>query len=175
MIGLERGRVRLAIDNNGEWDFEFEQEKKRLTVLLEQYIVDIQHIGSTAIRGIVAKPIIDIAIGLKNWKDVSAVKGILEHNGYHYRENGGDDYRIFFAKGDEACRTHYLHVYEYGNISWRNHIFFRDFLNTHECYRNEYAKLKTDLSLKFAEDRAAYTMGKEKFIMSVINQAEKLK
>ena len=129
MIGLERGKVMLAFDNNGYWKLAFEEERNRLGLLLGQYIIDIQHIGSTAIKGISAKPIIDIAVGLKNWKDVKAVKDILEHNGYYYRQNGGDENRLFFAKGEETCRTHYLHVYEYGSIGWKNHTFFCNFLN----------------------------------------------
>ncbi len=173
MIGLERGKVMLAFDNNGYWKLAFEEERNRLGLLLGQYIIDIQHIGSTAIKGISAKPIIDIAVGLKNWKDVKAVKDILEHNGYYYRQNGGDENRLFFAKGEETCRTHYLHVYEYGSIGWKNHTFFCNFLNTHECCRNEYAKLKKQLSLQFSEDRDAYTNGKEDFIRSIINRKER--
>ena len=170
MIGLQRNIVRLELDQEGSWKKEYEKERERLINLLERYIIDIQHIGSTAISCIMAKPIIDIAIGLIKWDYVKEVKEILINNGYYFRENAGDKNRLFFAKGEEERRTHYLHVYEFGSLGWRNHIYFRDYLNTHKESRERYNELKINLQSLYKNNRDLYTENKEKFILEVLNQ-----
>lgn len=170
MIGLQRGIVKLELDQEGSWKIEFEREKDKLLEALGDYIIDIQHIGSTAISHIMAKPIIDIAIGLNSWENVGKVKEKLIENGYYYRENAGDSNRLFFAKGEETRRTHYLHVYEFGSLGWKNHIYFRDYLNTHKEYREKYNELKLGLQSLYENNRDMYTKRKAKFISEVLEQ-----
>lgn len=109
MIGLGRETVKV-VPYNLKWQEIYQEEEKLLYHLLGKWALDIQHVGSTAIEGVDSKPIIDIAVGVKSLKDVDEFRSLLEANGYDFRGNAGVEGRIFFAKGREDLRTHYLHI-----------------------------------------------------------------
>lgn len=136
------------------------------------YVVDIQHVGSTAIPGLVAKPIIDIAVALRQLEDVEKCIEPLERLGYEYKGDEGHPGSFFFAKGDPSRRTYYLHMVEWNSESWRSYIRFRDCLRQHKEVAEEYAKLKRELARKSHGDRDLYTPGKAEFIASVLRMAE---
>jgi len=165
IIGLKRGTVVLK-KYNKEWVNMFETEKRFLEDLLGDIAIDIQHIGSTAIPGLVAKPIIDMLMAIKSFDIFLKIKLSLENAEYKYRENGSDDKQILFVKGPEEFRTHYLHITKLGSSVWKNDIAFRDYLCTHPEAVHEYKNLKESLSLKYADDRKSYTAGK----VTLLNQ-----
>jgi GrpB-like predicted nucleotidyltransferase (UPF0157 family) len=171
-IGLKRGTVILK-KYHKEWARAFEAEKKNLQNLLGHVALDIQHIGSTAVPGLVAKPIIDILMAVKSLGDVSSLRPLLEKAGYEYRKNGSGNKQILFVKGPEELRTHYLHITELGGSVWQNDIAFRDYLRSHPKAVEEYQKIKEILASKYGDKREDYTAGKSEFIETILSQARK--
>jgi len=172
MIGLARGTVKL-LPYSPKWAEAFEKEKKLLSRILNRIVVDIQHIGSTSIPGIVAKPIIDIQLAVHSLPEVSEIRSKLEEVGYEYRENGSDDTQILFVKGSEEKRTYYLHISELESSQWQNSIGFRDYLRKNPKRAEQYSNLKKDLASKYSSYRDKYTASKAKFIQETIELARK--
>ncbi|MDD2655943.1 MAG: GrpB family protein [Patescibacteria group bacterium] len=171
MLGLKRGTVRLE-KNHKEWKSLFEIEKQTLLDTLGNLILDIEHVGSTSIPEVPAKPIIDIRLAVSSIEDdyLKQFIELLENLGYHYMHKFPD--RHFFAKGPEERRTHHISIVEYGSDSWSDSLLFRDYLIKNEVEREEYTKLKDDLAKKFENDRPSYTREKEKFIENIIKKAK---
>jgi len=169
-IGLKRGTVILK-NHHQEWAEEFESEKNFLKNLLGDVIIDIQHIGSTAVPELIAKPIIDMLMAVKSLKDISGFKSLLENTGYQFRENGSNDLKVLFVKGPEERRTHYLHITELGSSVWHDDLAFRDYLRTHPAAVSEYQKIKENLASLYTDRREEYTKGKNEFINSILDKA----
>jgi GrpB-like predicted nucleotidyltransferase (UPF0157 family) len=168
MIGLEPGVVKLY-PYNDEWPRLFQQEKQRLHLAIGHYVLDIQHVGSTSIPGLPAKPIIDIAIAVKDFEEAIICISPIEQLGYVYRGEHGIPRRHYFRKGE--LRTHHLHLNEIEGDDWKNQILFRDYLRQHPAARQAYAELKTDLARRYARDRERYLREKAPFIEEVIRLA----
>ena len=171
MIGLKRGTVKLT-PHNPKWLSIFEKEKQALFRILGDLVVDIQHIGSTSIPGIQAKPIIDISVGIKSMKDSRKFIPLLESIGYEYRPDfGGPTIQLLFVRGPEEKRTHYLHLMKHNGSIWKNDLTFRDFLRKDKKRAKQYSELKQDLAAKYADNRATYTASKADFIHQTIKLA----
>ena len=171
-IGLQRGTVVLK-KHHVQWANAFEFEKQFLKKMLGDVVIDIQHIGSTAVQGLAAKPIIDMLMAIESLRKVSSITPHLENAGYTYRENGSDGIQMLFVKGPEALRTHYLHITPLGSSVWQNAITFRDYLRNHPDVADDYQKLKESLASTHASNREKYTSGKSGFIHSVLKIATK--
>ena len=165
MIGLSRGIVKLS-EYDPEWQKLFNEEAVILRGLIGNYAADIQHVGSTSIAGLVAKPIIDVAVGLHKLPDVEYCISPLESCGYEYKDENGIPGRHFFAKGNP--RTFHLHFVEFGNELWRNYINFRNRLRENPELRIEYARLKKYSARRHENNRTAYTDSKKPFIEKVL-------
>lgn len=171
MIGLRRGTVKLK-PYNPRWAIAFRTEERRLRRALGKLVVDIQHIGSTAISGMAAKPIIDISVGVRTMGDAGRCIQPLRKLGYEWRRDfGGPHVQLLFVKGPEQKRTHYLHLMKYDGALWENDIFFRNYLRRHKRQAKAYANLKRRLAARFSSDRPSYTSAKAKFILGVIKKA----
>ena len=171
MLGLKRGTVKLC-EHHDEWAKLYEQEKQLLLETFGDSIIAIEHVGSTAIPGVPAKPLIDMNVAIPSIDDATIEKFIpkLQELGYTYMHKYPD--RHFFAKGPEEKRTHHLNLVKVGSeTGWNDHILFRDYLNNHKTARDEYTALKLRLAQQFAEDRESYTKAKEEFILGIIQQA----
>jgi len=168
MIGLERGTVKLA-PYTTEWKRLFEQEKALLQAAVGDYVLDIQHVGSTSIPGMVAKSIIDIGIAVRSFEEATVCVNPIKQLGYEYRGEHGIPRRHFFVKGDP--RTHHVHVNEIDSRDWENQVLFRDDLIRHPEIAQEYAELKMELAQRFPTDRQAYLDGKAPFIERVLRLA----
>ncbi len=172
-IGLERGVVKL-VPHNPKWKLLYAEEAGILDEILTGYILDIQHIGSTAIPGIKAKPIIDIAIAVENLEHINEIVDIMESNKYRYRgEFGIPDRHLFVKNLLPDFRTHHIHLMPVSHPQWETHQLFRDYLISHPDSAKEYSKLKIELKQQFPSDRGAYTDGKAKFIQKMIKIAQK--
>jgi GrpB-like predicted nucleotidyltransferase (UPF0157 family) len=171
MLGLPKGIVKLEIYNTG-WVSIFEEEKRLIEESISDFIIDIQHVGSTSIVGLVSKPIIDIAIGVDSLKEVNKYVEPLEKLGYEYKGEAGVSGRLFFSKGDASSKTHHIHIVEVGSINWQNQILFRNYLRMHNEVRDEYAELKNALAQEFEKDRALYTAKKAEFVLDTIARAK---
>lgn len=170
LIGLQRGAVRV-VPYNPIWKQCFEEEKILLEHLLQKDAIDVQHVGSTAVPGLSAKPIIDIMVGVENLNDGLKYVEALEEHGYEFRGDAGIPGRLFFAKGSPEFRTHHLHMVQYHSEFWVNHLLFRDYLITYGDAAKEYERIKTELASQYESDRTAYTDGKSGFIQSILCRA----
>ena len=166
MEGVERSKVRL-LPHNIEWEQEFLQTKSELEAVWSKNIIDIQHVGSTSIRSICAKPILDIAIKLKSILDMN-VKS-LEQQGYSYRgpQQGNSNWHLFVLRGDNQISLRHIHCYPKEENEFNQLVSFRDYLNTHSDEAEKYSKLKLELAKRYPDNRAAYTNGKDEFIKSI--------
>ncbi len=170
MIGLRRGTVRL-VPYSPEWKSLFAEEERVLRASIGTCVMDIQHVGSTAVPGLEAKPIIDIAVAVRRLEDAEKCIEPLECLGYEYRPDEEHPRRFVFAKGDPSKRTHYLHMVEWNSDSWKRLLRFRDYLCQHKKAAREYASLKRELARKSRGNRDLYTPGKAEFIESVLRMA----
>lgn len=167
MLGLPRGEVFL-VPWSAEWVKEFEMEKKRIEEVIGQYIVNVHHIGSTAVNGLSAKPIIDIAIEINHFLDGEQCVTALQGLGYSYRGVNVLPERHYFSKGEP--RTHQIHMYQTGNRYLLEQINFRDYLRSNELARSEYQQLKLNLSNENKNDKHKYAEGKTDFVMSILER-----
>ena len=178
MLGLKRGTVRL-VPHNPKWAELFEREKQLLKNTFGDAIIAIEHIGSTAIPGISAKPIIDMNIGVESLEVARSMKGKFEKLGYEHRRfvPGHTKEELkrqeLYVKGPETKRTHYAHVTVYGSDYWKADLLFRDYLRNNPAHAQQYAQLKEELAQKYAEDRGTYTKNKEPFVNETLEMAGK--
>lgn len=167
-LGLERGKIELVPHDN-EWESVAEKTIKTLQKLIPE-ARDIQHVGSTAIRSIDAKPIVDIAVALDDVQSVTS--HIEELAGYGIIYRGSDvPGQILFIIGEGNIRTHHIHIVKWRGKAWNNYIMFRDYMNSHPDKAAEYEKLKKQLASSFPDNRRAYTEGKAGFIEKIITDA----
>ena len=166
-IGLQRGQVSLS-DYSAEWPKAYEQERSRLMDVAGDVIASIEHIGSTSIPGIRAKPIIDIGLEVDSFEALETLVQRLPANVYEYfgeRDIPGD---FFFAKGPEECRTHYIHVSLKESGRLERYLIFRNALRLDPPLAQQYGQLKQRLSAQFPHDRKQYTKRKGEWIERVI-------
>jgi GrpB-like predicted nucleotidyltransferase (UPF0157 family) len=170
-LGLQRGIVRL-VSYDPEWQQLFEVEKNALESVLGDSLIAVEHIGSTAVPGIKAKPILDLMVAIKSLDAWERIREPLSTLGYEFRTDFRKEHgHILFVKGPEECRTHYLKVTECNSDFWTEHVLFRDYLISHPEYRDEYQRIKESLLEAYGGDRAPYTKGKEVFVKRVLNLA----
>jgi len=167
MLGLRRGSVQL-VPYTPAWATLFEAERARLQHALGRQALDIQHIGSTAVPGLAAKPILDLGVAVVDETIAMACVPRLAACGYTYRGYRGADQGHFFDLGPEHRLTHYLHVLRIDDPGWLNYLRFRDYLRAHPAARDAYQQLKHDLATRYAADRAAYSAAKATFIQHIL-------
>lgn len=159
-------------DYNPDWSREFEQEKEKLLEILGNKIISIEHIGSTSVKGLGAKPILDIMVGVNNLDEVDEFIEPLKEIGYEFVYHKEFPERRFFRRGQWRAGTHHLHIYEFESEHWNNNILFRNYLRTHLDALKQYHQLKKELAEKHRFDRVAYTKAKAPFIQNVIKKAK---
>lgn len=168
-LGLARGVVRLE-PPTPRWAALFAEEAGRIGAALAAYEVAVEHCGSTAVPGLVAKPILDILVGVPAPLDVPGLVRALAPLGYTHAPHAGVPGHEVFGKG--TPRTHLLHVVPHGGPEWRRMLGFRDALRTDPAVAADYAALKRALAARFAADRPAYTAGKAEFILRVLGATD---
>lgn len=156
-------------DHDPSWKVLFQRERESLAQALGRSAISIEHVGSTAVPGLRAKPVIDILVAVESLR-LEDVEGRLAELGYVHVPIGGPE-RLFFRKG--MPRTHHLHVVRFDGEERRKHLMFRDRLMTHPEEAAEYQRLKEDLAHRFREDRQAYSDGKDQFIRMILDRAER--
>ncbi len=155
-------------DHDPHWMDLFQLEKRSLLETLGHLAISIEHIGSTAVPGIRAKPVIDILVTVESVRleDLEGALGKLDY----IHVPIGDPERLFFRKG--MPRTHHVHVVRHGGEEHAKHVLFRDRLIAHPEEAAEYERLKQDLALRFKEDREAYSDGKDELIAMILERAK---
>ncbi len=157
------------VEYEPRWATTYRQEKEIISVALKQEFIDIQHIGSTSVPGLSAKPIIDILIAVNKLNTPEKYSRHLQKIGYQYIYYAENIDRLFFRKG--TPRTHHIHIVEYDSWTYWRHILFRDYLLAHPETAQHYEQLKRKMALKFKTDRDAYTNSKTAFIESIVASA----
>ncbi|OAA29133.1 hypothetical protein AT15_03855 [Kosmotoga arenicorallina S304] len=154
----------IIVPYDSRWPEAFILEQKRIKALLGAE-VRIEHIGSTSVANLCAKPIIDIMIGIESLDNAKKYIRALEKLDYTYvpeYEAELPERRYFEKKG------FHIHMVEFDRDFWKSHIFFRDFLRTHTDLAREYCKLKKRLAIAHTNEREKYTKAKEPFIQKVL-------
>ncbi|WP_176586097.1 GrpB family protein [Priestia megaterium] len=172
MLGLERGLVKLE-PYNDKWSKLFDEERELLSSQLKELITEIEHVGSTSIEGLFAKPIIDIAIGVSSLDVIIELKEKVKDLGYvevPVRVGG----KHVFARYNEKKITHFLHVMIHDQNLWIDQISFRDYLRSDSDAKIEYIKIKEELANKYPNDVVSYTNKKKKFVDDILKRAKKL-
>lgn len=167
--GLMRGTVTLEM-HRSEWETLAQQTIQTLRWILRENITDAQHVGSTAIKGICAKPIIDLVVGVPDFQPMLSQNDLLAEYGFLFRgQDHPDQYLYICGEGDFI--THHIHVVIYRSEYWNNYINMRDYLNTHDADAQAYAALKASLAKQYPDDRNTYTAMKSAFICEILAKA----
>ena len=167
----------LIIDYDNRWPVIYEDEKQRILTVAGHKINGIDHIGSTSVVGLGAKPIIDTMAGVSSSCVADELLPLLREIGYTdvSRQSGHSEWYYCLSKvinGQEAwLQKFHLHLMKFRSETWKRHILFRDFLRNHSKTVQKYDKMKRMLAAKYGVDRESYTNAKTEFIASVINQA----
>lgn len=169
-LGLEKGKVELIAYQENYEDI-FKEEKKNLEKIFKERYVIIEHIGSTAIKNIYSKPIIDIVIITNNLEDFKEFAKKNLDSKYTFKEETevGD---FLIRKEEDGKVKAFIHVYPSGSEDAKNCLIFRDYLNNNPKCAREYEKLKIELFKKCKDDRKSYTKGKNDYIKSIIKKAK---
>lgn len=172
MLGLKRGEVTL-FDHEEEWEENVMATIKELKTIFGDTALEIEHVGSTAIRHIKAKPIIDIAVGVESFDTLIDVLPRLEESGIYKSAAHAVPNDILYVIGDceNDTRTHHIHIVEINSMQWSNYINLRDYLNACPNKAKAYENLKIELADKYPYDRIAYTDGKDNFIAGCLLEA----
>jgi GrpB-like predicted nucleotidyltransferase (UPF0157 family) len=155
------------------WPALYEQERIMLAEALGLYAIDVQHVGSTSVPGLAAKPIVDIAVVIEQYPLPDDRVAAIVALGYEHMGEFGIPRRHYFRKGPTGTlRTHHVHVIELTNPEWENFILFRDYLRAHADVAQEYARLKKALAAQYTQDRVTYTESKAPFIKDIMGRAK---
>ena len=158
-------------EHDDRWDVWYNDEYQRLCVVLSSINARISHIGSTAIKNIWAKPIIDILVEIPLENDISKVKDLIIQNGYICMAESAQN--ISFNKGYTengfAEKVFHLHLRYWGN---NDELYFRDYMNDNPMIAKEYEKLKLSLWKSYEHDRDGYTNAKHEFVSEHTKKAK---
>jgi len=161
-----------VVPHDPQWPELLEREVEELSAVFGREIVAAHHIGSTAIPGILAKPIIDVMLEVRDIDRIDSFNREMRARGYVPKGTFGIAGRRFFIKGSEIHRSHHIHVFEEGHPEVARHLAFRDYLRTHPGEAQTYSRLKDDLARRFPHDIDGYTSGKDRFIKEIDRRAE---
>ncbi len=148
----------------------YEKEAKKLRDIFGPEIIEIYHIGSTSVKGLSAKPVIDIMPVAKDIERVDDFNTAMIDIDYEAKGENGLPGRRFFQKGGSE-RTHHIHFYGIDNPEIDRHLAFRDYLRTHPDAVQKYGNLKKELSQRFPCNIEAYIKGKEQQISEIEKKA----
>ena len=169
----ESDRIELR-SYDSSWPVRFAEEAAAIRgILKDRFPYSLEHIGSTAVPGLVAKPIIDIVLIIPDRERWPSLIEPLQRLGYVYWADNPDKSKMFFVKGMPPFgmgRTHHIHVHIPEKA--RAKVCFRDYLIAHPEEAARYAALKRELAVRFPTDRDVYTQGKAAFVREVLQKAE---
>jgi GrpB-like predicted nucleotidyltransferase (UPF0157 family) len=162
-----------VVDYDPSWPSLYEAERAQIQAALGQGAFQIEHIGSTSVPGLPAKPVIDIAIGVENLKQGMVYRPALESLGYTYVPELDEEKAIrrFFWKGTPLLHTYHISMEEVTGTSWNEHLLFRDYLRAHPEAASRYQALKRELALRCVDNMEAYVGGKTDFIYSCLEKS----
>lgn len=162
----------MLVPHDARWSNEFGRESAAVARALGDVLVEIHHIGSTAIPGIVAKPVIDMLAVVADLGLVDVRAAALESLSYEAMGEFGITGRRYFRKnGTDGVRTHQVHAFKVNSPDVRRHIAFRDYLRCHPAEAQRYSELKLALAQRSSSDIDSYTDGKTTFVREIESRA----
>jgi len=160
--------VRL-VSYDSTWPLEFAAEAERIARVCAGLPLRLEHIGSTAIPGLAAKPVIDILAGRPGNVAGSTYVDAFRQIGYEHKGAYGIPGRNYFRRG--MPRTHHVHMFSWSSDMWRDHLLFRDYLRLHPETAREYETIKRELAALYLQDKQNYTDAKGPFVRSIVRRA----
>ena len=160
-----------VVPHNPQWYHAYQLESQRIINALNDNVIAVHHIGSTAIASIYAKPIIDILVEVKDLSELD-VHSSTESLGYEAMgELGISDRRFFLKYNSDGVRSHHIHIYKADSPQIPRHLAFRDYMISHPKLAREYSNLKRELAAKYPLDIDKYMNGKDEFIKLIERKA----
>ena len=156
-------RIIEVVEHNDAWLRQFEIEKQLIISRLPINKIWVHHIGSTAVSGLAAKPIIDILIEVEEIENLDEYNEIFESIGYECKGEFGISGRRYFQKGGNQ-RSHHIHAFHKDSDNTMRHLAFRDYLIAHPLVAKEYAALKRNIARNCNNDNSIYCDGKNEFV-----------
>ncbi len=156
------------VDYDANWPQKFQEEAEILHDLLDEIIVSIHHIGSTAVPGLNAKPVVDLMVEVIDIEEVRSMNDEFQKAGYEVLGENGISGRHFITRNLEGERTHDVHIFQIGHKEIEQMILFRDRMLENPLEAEAYSELKNDLANQYHDDPIRYTQGKTDFILSAI-------
>ncbi len=161
-----------VVPYNPDWPRLYSAEAERIAAALGGEMTAIHHIGSTAIPGIKAKPVLDFLVAVPRIERVDELNDSMVVLGYEPRGEYGIPGRRFFIKHTAGMRTHHVHIFQNGNPEITRHLNFRDYLRAHPDEAQAYSRLKEELARQYPEDSHGYTEGKNEFVQEIDQRAK---
>lgn len=163
-VGMPHGRLVLA-EHDPAWARAFAVEAAAIRAALGDLVVAVEHIGSTAVPGLLAKPVVDIGVAVPSVAAAEAAVAPLEARGYEHRGMHGDDpARRYFVLDREGRRVFQLHLWIVPTPAWERHLAFRDLLRARPDLADAYAEEKRRVAEATGWDKGAYSLAKGPFI-----------
>ncbi len=159
----------VIVEYDPRWPTGFQAARSAIMKAVGPLLLSIEHVGSTAVPGLAAKPIIDIMPGLRSFDDGHSCVELLEPIGYRYKGDNGIPGRHYFDYSG-VDGTQHVHMVVIDSDFWTRQIRFRDYLRAHPDSAREYSTLKYSLAERFRNDRVAYTEAKTEFIEGVLRR-----
>lgn len=163
-MGLKNGTVSLE-ENYTKWEKMFKKEKQKLEEIFGKIAIKIEHIGSTSIKGIKAKPIVDIAVGINDFNDIENLREKLKSL-YAIKEENPDE--ILLIKEENNITYFLIHIMNVNSKRYNDAIIFRDYIKNNYEKMKEYEDLKIKLTKQYSNDRKMYTKLKNDFIKEIL-------
>lgn len=171
MIGQHKRNFELVPYQN-DWNDHFEREADLLKSILDEKVLQLEHIGSTSIPGMSAKAIIDIMVAVPSLKRSSDLILGLDNIGYEYKPFDTIPERMFFSKESHPeYRTHHLNLAKLESSFWKNQILFRDYLKENDQYAKDYIQLKNRFAAYYARTNHIDLEWKSDFVAKVLEMA----
>lgn len=163
---------RIYLNNHSPiWKLKFLKEKVLLRMRLRGQILYIEHFGSTSIPGMIAKPIIDIQVGVGDFQRAFKFVGQIEQLGYTYKGENGELRQYFFTKGTPV--GYHLYLLDKSGETWAKRTAFRHYLKNNPESADKYTELKQELASRYPNDLKAYQDGKLEFVEQIVLEAKR--
>ena len=172
-------RIIEVVDYDPVWIAAFEKEAATLNAVFGQRVVEVNHIGSTGVPGLDAKPIIDILVVLDDTDDINSFDRAMEDVGYRVRGEcldapiPGTPGRFYFTKETNGVRSHHVHVCAKGHWEVFDKLAFRDYLRAHSSKAAAYGELKRRIAAQYCFDNVGYMRAKDGFVKSTLLEARR--
>ncbi|MFI0449264.1 GrpB family protein [Actinomadura sp. 6N118] len=170
-LGLAKRSLRV-MDSQSGWSEVYEQLASALRPALGALAIAIEHVGSTSVPGLPAKPIVDIAVGLAADAQLVDVVDAVTALGYEFRGDKGEEIGwLFVLETRPLYRVAHVHAVRHGGLQWREYLAFRDRLRADPAAHHAYAQLKRQLAVSYGDDRQAYTAAKTSLVRELLSGA----